>query len=77
MSDPFVKDNPWTLRHVALSWEASAAGASCGGEGGWRERGPTFFQGRANETRKSLIQMVVSLTSCLLANSLVLGKQIK
>lgn len=43
MSDPFVKDNPWTLRHVAVSWEASAAGAACGGEGRSRE-GPLSFR---------------------------------
>lgn len=29
------------------------------------------------ETRKSLFRWMVSLTSCVLANSLVLGKQVK
>lgn len=44
------------LSGMWLSWEASTSGASCEGEGRLRERGPTFFQGRANETRKSLIR---------------------
>lgn len=42
MSDPSVMDNPWTLRHVALLWAASAAGPLVEGriDG---EKGPTFF----------------------------------
>lgn len=40
------------------------------------ERRPTFYQGGANKTRKALLRWMVSLTSCVLANSLV-GKQVK
>jgi len=38
VSDPFVKDNPWTLRHAALSWEASAAGLLVEGKVDGRKR---------------------------------------
>lgn len=56
MSDPFVKNHPWTLRHVAVLWEASAAGLLMQGEVGGERGGPMFFQGGANETRESLIR---------------------
>lgn len=73
MSDPFVKDNPWTLSHMAL-WEASAARASCGGEGRSRQTGPTF---RVEQMRPGIIdQMVVSLTSSVLTNHLFLGSRL-
>lgn len=38
VSDPFVKDNPWTLRHAALLWEAGAAGLLVDGKVGGRKR---------------------------------------
>ena len=44
MSDPFVKDNPWTLRHVALSWAASAAALLGEGKVDGEKEGPLTFR---------------------------------
>lgn len=44
MSDPFVKDHPWTLRHVVLSWEASAAGLLVEGKVDQEKEGPLSFR---------------------------------
>lgn len=40
MSDPFVKDNPWTLGHMALSREASTAGLLVEGKVEREKEGP-------------------------------------
>lgn len=76
MSDPFVKDNPWTLRHAALPWEASAAGLLVEGKVDERKKA-CFLSGWSKLDQEIIDQRVLSLTSCVLANSLVLGKQIK
>lgn len=44
MSDPFVKDNLWTLRHVAVLWEASAAGLLVEGKVDGEKEGPLSFR---------------------------------
>lgn len=44
MSDPFVMDNPWTLRRVALLWAASAAGPLVEGKIDGEKKGPLSFR---------------------------------
>ena len=44
MSDPFVMDNPWTLRRVALLWAASATGPLVEGKIDGEKKGPLSFR---------------------------------
>lgn len=44
MSDPFVPDDPWTLRRVAVLWEARAAGLLVEGKVDGEKEGPLSFR---------------------------------
>lgn len=71
MADPLLRIT-LGLSGMWLSWEASVTGLLV-----VRRKGAHFSVGVEQMRPGNHYQLVVSLTSCVLANSLVLGKQIK